>query len=70
MKKWIASKIFELALWVDFDATEANARTLTTVWDIVQRLHKHEAEADAPKRKPGRPLGSKDKKPRKRQVAA
>jgi len=65
MKKWIASKLFDLALWVDYDTTEVNARTLITVWDIIKRLHSREAEADVPKRKPGRPLGSKDKKPRK-----
>lgn len=65
MRKWIAGKLFDLALAVDFDATEVNARTLTTVWDIIRRLHKREAEDDAPKRKVGRPKGAKDRVARK-----
>ena len=68
MRKWIAGKLFDLALAVDFDATEVNARTLTTVWDIIRRLHKREAEDNAPKRKVGRPLGSKDKPGAKRRT--
>jgi hypothetical protein len=41
MRKWLAGKLFDLAVWLDCDVVVI-----------------------APKKKLGRPLGSKDKKPR------
>ena len=55
MKKWIIRKLIDLALWL--------------VWreGIKVGLVALKREIDTP-RKPGRPKGSKDKKPRKRPV--
>ena len=52
MKKWIIRKLIDLALWLDWkEGVKAGLVAL-------------KREIDTP-RKPGRPLGSKDKKPRK-----
>jgi len=52
MKKWIIRKLIDLALWLNWkEGTQAS-------------MDKLEREIKAP-RKTGRPLGSKDKKPRK-----
>jgi hypothetical protein len=45
MRKWLARKLVDLAVWLDCDAVMI-----------------------APKKKIGRPLGSKDKSPRKRRL--
>jgi hypothetical protein len=52
MKKWIIRKLIDLALWLDW--REGIKAALAAV----------DLELKKP-RKPGRPLGSKDKKPRK-----
>ena len=67
MKKWIAHKLFGLALWLDTGEVIIASHEVVDIYKEVQRAVKAAAKADAkPKRKPGRPLGSKDKQPRKR----
>ena len=55
MKKWIIRKLIDLALWLDWRE------------GIKVGLVALKREIETP-RKPGRPKGSKDKKPRKRPV--
>jgi hypothetical protein len=58
MRKWLARKLFDLAVWLDWE----------TVFIItLDAVMTKEKRAFAPK-KIGRPLGAKDKKPRKRPV--
>jgi len=61
MRKWLAGKLFELALWLDWDRVLSASTAVVLVhgglWSNLGQ-----------KRKAGRPLGSKDKKPRKRPV--
>jgi hypothetical protein len=52
MKKWIIRKLIDLALWLDW------REGIKTGLVVLER------EINTP-RKAGRPLGSKDKKPRK-----
>jgi hypothetical protein len=54
MKKWIIRKLIDLALWLDW-REGIKAALAAAPFDL---------EMKAP-RKTGRPLGSKDKKPRK-----
>lgn len=62
MKKWIANKLFSLAMDVDFEQIKINARILVIVTDMMAMAERQvEAEDAKPKRKPGRPLGSKNK---------
>ena len=76
MKKWIARKLFRTAVRIDITQATEEARILVFVADLM-------AEAKAPPKKRGRPLGrkdsvgpkkvgrplgSKDKQPRKRKV--
>jgi hypothetical protein len=56
MKKWLARKLFDTAVWLDWEEAVRVASV-----DIMIELYLRRT----PKRKPGRPLGSKDKKPRK-----
>lgn len=54
MRKWLAGKLFDLALWLDWDETVVRSIAVLIV----------EARAMArlaPKPKRGRPLGSKNK---------
>ena len=61
MRSWIAEKLFDLAAWLHWDAVVL--RSLEVV------LFESRTEfMKAPKKKVGRPKGSKDKKPRKRPV--
>lgn len=60
MRKWLAGKLFELAAWLDWDAVLLKSVLIL----IVNRRN----EPELPKRKAGRPLGAKDKKPRKSPV--
>lgn len=53
MKKWIALKLFRMAVRIDIGTATEEARILVFVADLV-------AEAQAPPKKRGRPLGSKD----------
>jgi hypothetical protein len=53
MRKWLAGKLFDLALWLDWDALVVRSIAILIV----------EAEARAriaPKKKRGRPAGRKD----------
>ena len=54
MRKWLAEKLFDLAVWLDWDAAVIRSFAVLIV----------EAKARAriaPKKKRGRPLGSKNK---------
>lgn len=62
MKKWIARKLFDLAVWLDWDEATIVAEAIT-VANFMATL-----DALTAPRKVGRPLGSKDKHPRKRAV--
>lgn len=57
MKKWIARKLFDLAVWLDWDEAVKSAVAVM----IVETLINNPLEQEAPKRKPGRPKGSKNK---------
>ena len=60
MRKWLARKLVDLATWLDWETV-----FIITLEDVMAR----EKRAFAPKpKKRGRPLGSKDKKPRKAYV--
>lgn len=61
MKKWIARKLFDLAVWLDWDEAVKSAVAVM----IVEAMTNNPLEQEPPKRKPGRPAGSKDKAPRK-----
>ena len=53
MKKWIARKLFRMAIRIDIGQATEEARILVFVADLM-------AEAKAPPKKRGRPLGRKD----------
>ena len=59
MKKWLARKLFDIAIWLDWDEAVIVSEAMS-----VARFRLALDALTAP-RKPGRPLGSKDKKPRK-----
>lgn len=59
MKKWLARKFFDTAVWLDWEEA-------VQVSQIVVMIE-HQLMQTRP-RKTGRPLGSKDKAPRKRRV--
>lgn len=61
MKKWIAEHLIVLAIRLDVETV------IYASFDIIKTLMQSlEEEIDTAKPKVGRPLGSKDKKPRKR----
>jgi hypothetical protein len=61
MKKWIAERLILLALWLDAETV------IFASFDVLKTLcGSLKEEQDAAKAKVGRPLGSKDKQPRKR----
>jgi hypothetical protein len=63
MKKWIAERLILLAIRLNVETViYASFDIINTLFDSLKD------EQDAPKAKVGRPLGSKDKKPRKRPV--
>lgn len=66
MKKWIARKLFDWAVRLDWDETVAGAKAVVLV-DLTMKgwVEQREAPAPAPKKKVGRPLGAKDTRPRK-----
>jgi hypothetical protein len=64
MRKWIAERLFVLAMHLD---TGTIIRASHDEVDIYKKALRA-AKAAKPKRKPGRPLGSKDKQPRKSRV--
>jgi len=53
MKKWIALKLFRMAVRIDITRVTEEARILVFVADLM-------AEAKAPPKKRGRPAGRKD----------
>lgn len=62
MKKWLARKLFNTAVWLDWEEA---------VWVALAVIMVEHDLAQRRPRKPGRPLGSRDKTPRKpRKVAA
>lgn len=63
MRKWIARKLFDLAVRLDWDEAVLVAQAVTVAHFMTALEHEL-----AKPRKAGRPLGSKDKKPRKRRV--
>ena len=58
MRKWIAGKLFKLAFMID----DIEVKMLSLELMV---LHEWKTVVGFPKRKVGRPLGSKDKSPRK-----
>ena len=66
MRKWIAEWLMHLAFRIDAKATVLDARLLVTAADWAQQLM--EAFEPKPPKNRGRPLGSKDTKPRKSYV--
>ena len=60
MRKWLAGKLFDWAVWLDWDAVLQGAKIVVIMDDSWNELFK----AAPVKKKRGRPLGSKDKKPR------
>lgn len=59
MKKWLARKLFDTAVWLDWEEAVRVALAVIIVEGELMQTRP---------RKPGRPKGSKDKAPRKRQV--
>jgi hypothetical protein len=57
MRKWLAGKLFNLAVRLDWDAVFIRSLEVVMIEAKVEGLF-------IPKRKVGRPLGSKDTKPR------
>jgi hypothetical protein len=65
MKKWIAEHLIVLAIRLDVETViYASFDIINTLFDSLD----DEQDAAKPKGKAGRPLGSKDKQPRKRPV--
>jgi hypothetical protein len=64
MKKWLARKLFDTAVWLDWEEATIVAEAIT-ISRFMVALERLTAET---KRKPGRPKGSKDTAPRKRRV--
>jgi len=62
MKKWIARKLFDTAIWLDWDEAVIIAEAMSISRFMIA------LDALTAPRKVGRPKGSKDKKPRKRPV--
>jgi hypothetical protein len=71
MKKWIARKLFDWAVRLDWDETVAGAKAVVLV-DLTMKgwIEQREAPKAPPKKKVGRPLGRKDSAPRKRKAPA
>jgi hypothetical protein len=61
MRKWLAGKLFDLVVRLDWNVALVNSLAVLLAASEVRVMH-------AQKKKVGRPLGSKDKKPRKRPV--
>jgi hypothetical protein len=82
MKKWIARKLFRMAVRIDIAQATEEARILVFVADLMaeakapapKKVGRPLGRKDsvgkllAPKKKVGRPLGRKDSAPRKRKV--
>jgi hypothetical protein len=61
MNNWLAKKLFSLAAWLDWREVVFRSMAVLLIEAVERRVIK-------PKRKVGRPKGSKDTKPRKRPV--
>jgi len=61
MRRWLASKLFDLATRLDWDGALSAATAFVLVYGGPWAMLKK-------KKKIGRPLGSRDKKPRKNPV--
>ena len=61
MKKWLARKLFDTAVWLDWEEAVQVASVVIMIENELMRTRQ---------RKPGRPLGSKDKRPRKTRKGA
>jgi hypothetical protein len=81
MKKWIARKLFRMAVRIDITQATEEARILVFVADLMDEAKAPPKKrgrpagrkdsvgvTPAPKKKVGRPLGRKDSAPRKRKV--
>lgn len=79
MRKWLAGKVFDLAVWLDWGEAVRGAKIVFMMDDSWNELfkavpvkkkrgrpagRKDSVAGVPPKRKIGRPLGAKDKKPR------
>jgi hypothetical protein len=61
MKKWIARKLFRMAVRIDITQATEEARILMFVADLMDEAKADlMAEAKAPPKKRGRPAGRKD----------
>jgi hypothetical protein len=56
MKKWIARKLFNFAVWLDWDEAVKSAMAVMLVDGLINRTF----EQEPPKKKRGRPAGRKD----------
>lgn len=63
MRKWLARKLFDLAVRLDWEEATIVAKAITMANFMATLEHSLKASP-----KPGRPLGSKNKKPRKPRV--
>lgn len=61
MRKWLSKKLFSLAAWLDWREVVFRSMAVLLIEAVERRVIK-------PKCKAGRPLGAKDKKPRKSPV--
>ena len=59
MNNWLAKKLFSLAAWLDWREVVFRSMAVLLIEAVERRVIK-------PRRKVGRPLGSKDKVPRKK----
>jgi len=59
MKKWISGKLFDLAVWLDWN-TAADRSISVAVVELGVRKVMAESKKAEPKKKVGRPLGRKD----------
>lgn len=59
MKKWIARKLFDLAVWLDWDEAVKSSLAVMLVDGLINRPFEQE-----PPKKRGRPAGRKDSTPR------
>jgi hypothetical protein len=81
MKEWISGKLFDLAVWLDWNTAADRSISVAVVELGVRKVMAESkkrgrplgrkdgvGKAPAPKKKVGRPLGRKDSAPRKRKV--
>lgn len=73
MRKWLAGKLFNLAVWLDWDAAVQAAKVVVVIDDSWKSViapkkkrgrpagRKNSVAGVPPKKKMGRPLGSKNK---------